>query len=230
MHGNQPISIEVMLASLPLFSGLGKEELARIARGTRQIHAAKDEVLFCKGDRCEGFHLVLIGRVKLVFTTAEGNERVVEILGQGQTFGEAMMLEDQAYAVSALALTDSLLLHVSRTVLFDEFDRDPGLRLKMLAGLSRRLQELMDDVESFSLRSGKQRVANYFLYLLPGNSPAKDATLTLPTSKANIASRLNLTQEHFSRILRELSSQGLIVVQGSQILIPDVRALRAESG
>jgi hypothetical protein len=50
--------------------------------------------------------------------------------------------------------------------------------------------------------------------------------VTLPTNKGVIASRLNLTQEHFSRILHELSEKGLIVVEGRRIHIPDVEKLR----
>ena len=50
--------------------------------------------------------------------------------------------------------------------------------------------------------------------------------IRLPTSKGTIASRLNLTQEHFSRILNELSTGGLIQVQGRTIHIPDIERLR----
>ena len=50
--------------------------------------------------------------------------------------------------------------------------------------------------------------------------------MTLPTNKGIIASRLNLTQEHFSRILHELSEKGLVVVEGRKIHIPDVGKLR----
>ena len=59
-----------------------------------------------------------------------------------------------------------------------------------------------------------------------GNCP-RQAVVRLPSSKGNIASRLNLTQEHFSRILHELSEGGLIVVEGRKIAIPDVEKLRA---
>ena len=51
-------------------------------------------------------------------------------------------------------------------------------------------------------------------------------SIRLPTSKGTIASRLNLTQEHFSRILNELTSSGLIEVEGRTIHIPDIGRLR----
>ena len=52
------------------------------------------------------------------------------------------------------------------------------------------------------------------------------ATITLPAKKTLIASRLNLTQEHFSRILHDLQSAGLIAVHGRQIRLLDLRRLR----
>ena len=51
-------------------------------------------------------------------------------------------------------------------------------------------------------------------------------TVTLPTSKAIVASRLNLTPEHFSRILHELAAAGLIEVNGRAVRIPDLERLR----
>jgi CRP-like cAMP-binding protein len=54
--------------------------------------------------------------------------------------------------------------------------------------------------------------------------------LTLPVSKAIVASRLNLTPEHFSRILHELAERELIRVDGRDVHIVDVARLRAYEG
>ena len=42
-----------------------------------------------------------------------------------------------------------------------------------------------------------------------------------------LASRLNLTPEHFSRVLHELAEQGLIDIDGRNIEIRDLERLRA---
>ena len=54
--------------------------------------------------------------------------------------------------------------------------------------------------------------------------------MTLPTSKAVVASRLNLTPEHFSRILHELAGAGLVSVEGREVVIQDVARLRGYTG
>ena len=228
MHGNhQSINIEALLAHVPLFNGLMPEEVARIARGTREMHAARGDILFHKGDTCTGFHLIVYGQVKPAFTSPAGGEKVVEILSQGQTFGEAVMFMEKPYLVYAQALTDSLLLHISKAVIMEELEGDPKLGRKMIAGMAMRLHHLITDVESYSLHSGRQRIIGYLLREQPDTEDAeKSVTVTLPTNKGVIASRLNLTQEHFSRILHELSDKELISVEGRKIHIPDVEKLR----
>lgn len=226
MHSIQHgINIEALLAHVPLFNGLDKEEIARIAHGTREIAASRGDILFHKGDTRTGFFLLVYGQVKLAFTSPQGGEKVVDIIGQGQTFGEAVMFADRSFVVYAQALADSLLLHISKTAILDELDADPKFGRKMIAGLSMRLHHLVRDVESYSLCSGRQRIIAYLLLDISGGG-GKGITVTLPTNKGVIASRLNLTQEHFSRILHELSEKGLIVVEGRRIHIPDVEKLR----
>ena len=226
MHSSQPcINIEGLLAHVPLFNELEKEEIARLARGTREIHASRGDILFHKGDMPTGFYLIVYGQVKLAFTSPQGGEKVVDILPQGQTFGEAVMFTDKPFMVYAQTLADSLVLHISKTAITDELDADPKLGRKMIAGLAMRLHQLMNDVESYSLHSGRRRIIGYLLREHPTDSE-KSITVTLPTNKGVIASRLNLTQEHFSRILHELSEKGLIVVDSRRIHISDVDGLR----
>jgi CRP-like cAMP-binding protein len=231
MQANHPINVEALLTHIPLFEGLAAEEISRIARACREIHAGKGDILFHKGDTCSGFHLLVYGQVKLAFTSQQGSEKVVEILQQGQSFGEAIMFMDKPYIVFAQALADSLLLHVSKQAVFDELARDHNLCRKMLASMAMRLHQLMNDVESYSLHSGKERIIGYLLRELPDeDSNGTKVAITLPTNKGVIASRLNLTQEHFSRILHELTELGLISVEGRTIHIPSVANLRKHEG
>ena len=220
------LNIAALLGRLPLFNGLNPEELAHIGQGSRASTVARGEVIFNKGDPCLGLYVVIYGQVKLALTSPQGNEKVVEIIRQGQSFGEAVMFMDRPYPLFAQALMDCQLLHVSKQVIFAEMDRDPHLCRKMIASLSSRLHHLLADVESYSLHSGKQRIIGYLLREAPEPGPGeKGVTVSLPTSKGTIASRLNLTQEHFSRILHELADAGLIRVEGRQIHIPDMDRL-----
>lgn len=221
------LKMQAFLANLPLFSDVGEHELDRIASGCSIVYAEKGKVIVRRGDPCAGFYAVVYGQVKLGFTSAQGAEKVVDIIGPKQSFGEALMFLERPYIVSAQALSDSMLIHVGKPMIFSEIEAHPMLARRMLAGLSRRLHGLVNDVEAYSLRSGAQRVIGYLLRQ-EGDEPsgANELTVTLPTNKNIIASRLNLTPEHFSRILHELSNASLIDVDGRNVHILDVERLR----
>lgn len=224
----EPIPAETFLETLPLFAGLGAEELSRIAAAAAQLDAPRGTVLFRRGDACTGFHVILFGQVKLAIRGPDGTEKVVEVLGPRQSFGEAVMFLEKPYLVEAQALADSKLLFVPRAAVLQEIDADPRFALRLLAGMSARLHRMVGDIGRYALQSGRERVVGYLLSAL-GDESTPEASLTLATRKGIIASRLNLTQEHFSRILHELSAAGLIVVNGRRIRVPDVERLRAHA-
>lgn len=93
----------------------------------------------------------------------QGQEKVVEIIGPGKSFGEAVMFLAKPYVVNAAALEDCLPLHVAKDAIFEGVARNPGFAQRMLAGMSRRLHGLIADVESYTLHSGSQRIVGYLL-------------------------------------------------------------------
>ena len=134
--------------------------------------------------------------------------------------------------MNAQALADTLLLTVHRQAVLAELEQDNRFALRMLAGLSRRLHGLVHDVQAYALQSGVQRVVGYLLRDQDFEAgPTGDArTVSLPVSKATVASRLSLTPEYFSRVLRELETAGLIEVDKRDIRILDGKQLAAYRG
>lgn len=214
--------VQALLANIPLFKELEADQLERIAEQTRAVRPERGAILFHRGDAPGGFHYVVYGQVKLGFVSPRGDEKVVEILGPGQSFGEAVMFMERPHVVTATAIADSMLLNIGKEAIFDQLARDPRFARRMIAGLASRLHHLVADVEAYSMHSGTQRVIGFLLSCHGGELPADPAAgleITLPTTKGVIASRLNLTQEHFSRILHELSAQGLITVNARVIRV-----------
>ena len=218
--------IPLMLSKLPLFQELSAAQLRRLASGTHEKRLVKDEMLFKKGDESTGFYIVLYGQVKLAFASAQGAEKVVDIIGPRQSFGEAVMFLNRPFPVFAQTIGDALLLHISKVIVFDMLRDDVAFARTMLAGLSLRLHSLIRDVESYSLRSGTQRVLGYILQHCPTRSDDNRVTITLETSKVILASLLNLTPETLSRIFAELGQSGLLTISGRNITIHDLQRLR----
>lgn len=225
----EQFDLQRYLAVLPLFSDLSAQEHERIAQGCQLRRLTRGDMVFRAGEPCEAFHVVVLGQVKLYVSSPSGHEKVIELIAPGHSFAEAMMFLERPYILNAQALADTLLISVSKQAVFNEVARDPGFAMRMLAGISRRLHGLVRDVEGYSLHSGMQRLIGFLL----GDVDEKDLknsgliSVSLPVSKATIASRLSLTPEYFSRVLHELEEQGLIEIDKREIRILDVPRLAA---
>ena len=215
------------LSLLPLFSDLSPDELQRLATGCSLKRLQRGELVFRCGDPCDAFHVCVTGQVKLFVLSPAGQEKVIEIIAPGQSFAEALMFTNRPYILSAQALSDGLVLTIGKAAVTGEIERDARFALRMLAGISRRLHGLVHDVEAYALHTGLQRVIGYLLR----DQQAEDCvsgdviTVSLPVSKATIASRLSLTPEYFSRVLHELEAAGLIEVDKRDIRILDAKRL-----
>ena len=218
------------LSMLPLFQEMKPPELQRLAQGSRLRQLARGDDVFHIGEPCNEFHVTVTGQIKLYAISPAGQEKIIEIVGPGNSFAEALMFTDKPYFINAQALTDTLLLSVSKQSVMLEIENDPRFCMRMLAGLSRRLHGLVNDVQAYALHSGVERVIGYLMRDLPdgGKGAAEDELaqrVTLPVSKAAIASRLSMTPEYFSRVLHELEAKGLIVIDKRDIHIPDPKRL-----
>lgn len=244
----QHFDVARYLANLPLFQESTAQELQRLAAGCRLRRFGRGEAIFRVGMPCDEFHVTVMGQVKLFAISPAGQEKVIEIAGPGITFAEALMFTERPYIINAQALSDTLLLSVGKDAVVDEIERDPRFALRLLGGISRRLHGLVHDVQAYSLHSGMQRVIGYLLSSLPEESARTLPTLeayagqgcapvsaaarpvialkvSLPVSKATIASLLSITPEYFSRVLRDLETEGLIHIDKRDILIPDAMRL-----
>ncbi|MFT3666693.1 Crp/Fnr family transcriptional regulator [Piscinibacter sp.] len=215
------------LSVLPLFTDLSRTELERLALGCQLRRLARGETVFRVGEPCEEFHVTVTGQVKLFAISPAGQEKVIELVGPGNSFAEALMFTGKPYIVNAQALTDTLLLTVKKEAVVGEIERDPRFAMRMLAGISRRLHGLVHDVEAYALHSGMQRVIGYLLrdQIVEDCATGEVVTVSLPVSKATIASRLSLTPEYFSRVLHELEAAGLVRIDKRDVHILDPRSL-----
>lgn len=224
----QQFDIPRYLANLPLFQEIAPPDLERLASGCRLRKLSRGESVFTVGMPCEEFHVTVTGQVKLFALSPSGQEKVIELAGPGVSFAEALMFTSRPYIINAQALSESIVLSVGKAAVVREIEDDPRFAMRMLAGISRRLHGLVHDVQAYSLHNGMQRVIGYLLYQENPTAPASTAValkVSLPVSKATIASRLSITPEYFSRVLHELESAGLITVDKREIHIPDTARL-----
>lgn len=228
------LDIKGCLQHQPLFSALSDVQLAALVAATHEVRADKGKLLFQRGTPCEGMYLVVFGVVKLAVSGVQGVEKIVELVRAGESFGEAVMFLNRPFPIMAQTLEDSLLLYVEAAAIDNLLAQDPKFARRLLAGLSVRLHALVRDVESYSTQNAAQRVIGYLLQSVStehgeseGDIATHATTVSLPVNKNLIASRLNLTPETLSRVLHHFVADGLIEVNGREIVIHDTRRLAA---
>jgi CRP-like cAMP-binding protein len=217
------IAPQAFLAALPMFKALDEATLARLAAATTARRLARGERLFTKGDAATAMYVVVHGEIRLIARSPVRGERLTGVVGAGRSFGEPVMFLERPALVDAEAAGDALVLQLPKEAVFAEIERNPRFARRIVASLSQRIESLVHELERQALGSGRARLIDY-LVRRAGHQPGP-RLVTLPATKAAIASQLNLTPEHFSRLLHELAAAGLLQVEGRRINVPNVERL-----
>jgi CRP-like cAMP-binding protein len=218
--------IRVAIGRCALFKSLPAAVIVKVAEGAKALAPRRGMPIFRRGERCPGVYVVTSGRIVLSVGTQPDANKVTGLVGAGGHFGLAAALLGTMQTVSAETLSDSTLLLIPRSTLFDCAAESAALGMQMAVALSHELATLTDDIEAASLHSGRQRVAGYLLDIA-GTNGAQTRPFALPAKKSIIASRLSLTPEYFSRMLHELIVTGAIFVEGRQVTVLDRSRLQA---
>ena len=214
------------MGRLTVFNGLPQECLLRLASGARQIWLPRDGELFVKGEPALAMYVVVSGQVKVYLPMANDTEKMVAMVAPGDCLGVAAVYLGEPHPACAVTKADSHLLAIEREVLVRQARLEPGLACRLLAAASRRVIGLMHDMESCISRSSLQRLSCFLLQHRP--HPSADIyEFVLPTSKREIAAKLNLAQETLSRAFHQLTEERAIQVEGRLIQVRDCEKLIA---
>ena len=95
---------KALLANSELLGQLGGEMLDKLLSMTVSRKLAKNETLFVKGDPGDSFFGVMEGKIKIVTTSPNGKEITLNIIEEGQFFGEIALLDGMDRTADAMAM------------------------------------------------------------------------------------------------------------------------------
>lgn len=219
-----------LLRSHHLFTALEDAQYVQIAREVTGVQLAAGDLLFRRGDEAHAFYVVADGRIKLSLYAADGAEKVVDVLGPGQSFAEALMFsEAPRYPVTSEALEDTIALRVPSASFRRLLQDNAAACFRMLAELSARLHVHLSEIEALTLQNASQRLA-FHLAQRTAAAGGDGHLARLPEPRAVIASHLGMQPETLSRLLRQFTDAGLIEAEGRDLRVPDVARLLASTG
>ncbi|MBI9112476.1 Crp/Fnr family transcriptional regulator [Maridesulfovibrio ferrireducens] len=210
------------LGQINLFAGLSESQLEKLDSIAIPRKLVRGEQIFLMGQEASGFYSVEDGRIKIYRESLSGKEQIIHIFGCGEIFGEVPVFQGTSYPASAVTLEDSTVLYFSRERFEKIIKEDPSLAMSMLALLSGRLRQMVNQVAALSLEEVPGRLASYLLLL---KNTQKSNILELDLQKGQIAAYLGTIQETLSRIFKKMSEQGLIKVDKKTVEIIDEASL-----
>ncbi|MBN1939630.1 MAG: Crp/Fnr family transcriptional regulator [Candidatus Aminicenantes bacterium] len=185
--------------------------------------------LFRAGEKAAAFFRIEAGAVRVLRTNENGRELEVARLGPGDFLGEAFALTGKAFPFSAVAAETTTASRFEAARIRNAIAADPDTALFFIGLLAEKCVLLSGRVESFGLKTVRQRLAQYLLQSCEG-APSGLCTVGLAVKKSELAVHLGTVGETLSRALSAMAYDGLIEVKGRAIRILDCRSLRAEIG
>jgi len=207
----------IALKTFPLFQGLPEDELAAIARVAMMRRIPRNQSVVREGDHSDFVYFVLTGSLKVIVSDEDGREVILSILGQGELFGEMSMFGEQPRSASVTAVMPSDLVVIAkqefRRILQENFE----IAWRIMTNLAERLRNADRKIESLALMDVYGRVARLLIDM--AEEVDGKTVVVRKISKQDIARMIGASREMVSRVMKDLSNQGLIAETPSGIVL-----------
>lgn len=222
-------SVGDVLRRVPIFSELTETELKFISERAVPRTYQSGELLFHEGDACSGLFVIETGNVRIFKSSATGREQVLAIDGPGSSVAELPVFDGGTYPASGAAVDVVTALFVSRQDFHSMCLVHPQVALKVLRVVGKRLRGLVGIIEELSFTTVRSRLINVMVKLAQQQSDSEGSvTITLPASNQELASHIGTVRELVSRNLSRLQAEGLIKMEGREVTIANLQALREQ--
>ena len=209
-----------------LFSGLEDDIFDALISHAAVEAFDKGDVLFHRGDDAHSFYFVESGQIELSLISPDGQKKTIEVISHGRTFAEAIVFMRQAkYPVTAEALSDSIVYRIPNEQYLELLHDNSNACMRLLSDVCRHLHERVREIERLTIQNARSRLSSYLIdHIVEVNDD--EATVRLDLPKHVIASRLSITPETLSRLLRAMSEDGILTVDDRLVFVHSLARLR----
>lgn len=210
-----------------LFQNLEADALRALAARAVEKRLARDEILFLEGEEAAGLFVIAEGAVRAFRTGADGREQIIHVERAPATIAELPVFDDGNYPSTVAAEEATKVYFLDKKEIRNLCLKHPQIALAAAALLAGRLRHCAKLVEVLSLREVGQRLA-HLLYkeaATNGKQTEEGVRFKQKLTHNQLAARVGSVREVVTRALYRLQSQGLIVVDGKDVVVPDARLL-----
>jgi CRP/FNR family cyclic AMP-dependent transcriptional regulator len=216
------------LIKVPFFSNLNRREVNSLAKRLIIRRFGPDQIVFHLGDPAGLLYIITNGKVKITYSSADGQEAVLAILGAGDFFGELALLDDSPRSATAEAIepTETLTLHRDEFLKF--LDSNPEFARHVLNILARRIRHLNKQISDIFFLDLPARLARTLLLLADqhGRQGEQGIIIALSLTQTDLAEMTGATRVSINKALGRFRRAKWVQVRGRQLTIIDRDALQ----
>ncbi len=225
----KPTSNMEILRKVAIFADLTEAELQFLAERAVTREYKPGELVFSEGEPCAGLFIVETGALRIFKSSPSGREQVLSIEGPGSSVAELPVFDGGNYPASTSAAKPTRILFVSKQDFYSLCLLHPKVALKVLKVVGARLRRLVGIIEELSFTTVRSRLVSFLVRIArEGKKTPRGIEGNLPTSNQELASHIGTVRELVSRNLSRLQAEGLILIEGKIVVIPDLAKLESE--
>jgi CRP/FNR family cyclic AMP-dependent transcriptional regulator len=213
---------------LQLFSVLGKEEMSRIAAYARCLRKARGEFIYMPGDCADLVYILRHGRVKLSVVSGSGKEVAIDIIQQGEIFGEFALVDESARSNMTQALDDVSMWVFNKRDFTQLLTTHPKLAMsyiRLVGDRRRRMEKKLSDITSKDVSA---RVCELLHEFAPGVPEFEVAArdYVVPLMHHDIASLIGASRQTTTSVLNDLERRSIIELGRGWIRVKNLKDLQ----
>jgi CRP-like cAMP-binding protein len=132
---------------VPIFAMLSPVETTRLLQSTEEVVAEPGTVLFRRGDPCDGFYIVLAGKIEVRKPGVNGEDVPVAVLSTRSIFGEMSLLADRPRSATAVVVEQARLARMPKKSFDDLIAQGDICAYKVIHSLSKIIVERLRRTE-----------------------------------------------------------------------------------
>ena len=210
------------VTSVPIFNNLDYDQLLKISQIMEGVSYDKGNIIFTEGNNGDTLYFIYEGKIKLYKYTKDGKEQILNILSDGDFFGELNLLKNSTYNFNAKAITDCKVCTLTNEQFKNIIIERPEISIKVLEAIAERLSNMEQLIQNLATNDIDSRVA-YLLSELCENYGVREKNNTilieLPISREDMANYIGVSRETISRKLKKFEEEGIIILRGTKKII-----------
>jgi CRP/FNR family transcriptional regulator, cyclic AMP receptor protein len=216
------------IARVSVFSRLSQIDIEELRKIVTAKKYAPDQAVFFQGDPSDSLYILVKGSVKVAKASEDGHEKILDILGPGEIFGEFAMLDGQPRSATVTTCEPTELALISRRDFRDFVSTRAEILWKVLESLCARVRKTSTDMLDMTSREVPYRLLAALSQLAEKHGQvAADGSCMIGGSFGinDLVAMVGSSKDVVSRLLHRYQEEGLIELGKNKLIIPDPKAL-----